>query len=272
MLNGLTERDPQPTLQPQRSALMQPLQTFAAGWMPCSVSSCLRRCLRGTSLADQCLLNGATTDRRMGAKNKTASASLCSFRAALFGADKAAALLRTSPGVEGVTSVWPPITNWTVPPHGILSLSRHEIQWPSWRGAFSNYATGYRPTSERCHRCAGGICILVIKGCLCCGQPGGTGSRKNGLRAELHFEHLPPVSGPPFFSSLDLLPVKLPHRTVQGQFPCYLNCDPLCTRSPLLFTYVIGSYRCEDQGRRKLLENVHMYCWRNVFSKNVSEE
>lgn len=119
MLNGLTKRDPLSPLQPRRRALMQPLQTLSASWMLCSVSGCLHRCLRGTSLADQCVLNGATTDQRMGAKNKTASASLCSFRAALFGADKAATLLRISPGVKWVTSVWPAITNWTVPPHGI---------------------------------------------------------------------------------------------------------------------------------------------------------
>lgn len=55
MLNGLTKRDPLPPLQPRRRALMQPLQTLSASWMLCSVSGCLRRCLRGTSLADQCV-------------------------------------------------------------------------------------------------------------------------------------------------------------------------------------------------------------------------
>lgn len=114
-----------------RSALMQPQQTSFASRMPCSVSGCLRRCLRGTSLADQLVLNGATPDRRTGAKNKTASASLASFGTALCGADKAATLLRISPRGQ-VSDVGLAChhelngaTTW------YLSLSRHEIQWPS---------------------------------------------------------------------------------------------------------------------------------------------
>lgn len=77
---------------------------------------------------------------------------------------------------------------------------------------------------------AGGISILVKKGCLCCvagrGQPGGTGRGRKGNRAKLHVkQHLPPVnrcshplSQPPSFkvshgAAVGVLPHFLPLRT-----------------------------------------------------------
>lgn len=225
MLNGLTKRDPLSPLQPRRRVLMQPLQTLSASWMLCSVSGCLRRCLRGTSLADQCVLNGATTDQRMGAKNKTASASLCSFRAALFGADKAATLLRISPGVKWVTSVWPAITNWTVPPHGIC---RYHVMRYSGRlegGLFPimQQATG-RPVSVATAVLAGfAYWWKKAASVVASLEAQAAGRMASELNYILNTSHPspdrhgdPPSLPPPLFSNLDLLPLKLPHRTVQG--------------------------------------------------------